>query len=309
LVGYTTSNANMNNQGTNALISCTVTLLSGTYYPIRIHYVEVTGGDNLIFSFTPPGGTQTYNGQGYFFSGTGLDSAFPQENAKIIKDLTGTNTDGVYYILVNGISTPVHCLMNDCYDGGGWMILMKGTTGSTFQYSANYWTSKNTLNAGDLTRSDADAKYDTFNYSTVKDVLAIWPDIPSRSYTNPYGNNGGSIFVDDGWTWMVNNWNETTRITPFTGFNTTRLPHQNSSSLFQTYGINNPSRYNGFGGWCSRQTGSSQHAFAGTGNANIRWGFLFNNETNEFSTCDVFCGIGMGGLANYSAGDYNNGGA
>jgi len=310
LVGYTTSNANMNNQGTNALISCTVTLLSGTYYPIRIHYVEVAGGDNLIFSFTPPGGTQTYNGQGYFFSGTGLDSAFPQESAKIIKDLTNTNKDGVYYILVNGISTPVHCLMNDCYDGGGWMILMKGTTGSTFQYSANYWTSKNTLNAGDLTRNDADAKYDTFNYSTVKDVLAIWPDIPPRSYTNPYGNNGGSIFVDDGWTWMVNNWNETTRITPFTGFNTTRLPHQNSLSSFQTYGINNPSRYNGFGGWCSRQTGSYQHVFYSTGNnANVRWGFLFNNETNELNTCDVFCGIGMGGLANQSAGDFNNGGA
>ncbi len=310
LVGYTTSNANMNNAGTNALISCTVTLLAGTYYPIRIHYVEVAGGDNIEFSFTPPGGTRTYNGQGYFFSGTGLDSAFPQESAKIIKDLTNTNKDGVYYILVNGISTPIHCLMNDCYDGGGWMMLMKGTTGTTFQYSSNYWTSKNTLNASDLTRNDADAKYDTFNYSTVKDVLAIWPDIPSTSYTNPYGQNGGSIFVSDGWTWMVNNWNETTRTTPFTGFNTTRLPHQNSSSSFQTYGINNPYRYNGFGGWCSRQSGSYQHVFYSTGNnANVRWGFLFNNETNEFSSCDVFCGIGMGSLANYSAGDYNNDGA
>ena len=309
LVGYTTSNANMNNAGNNALISCTVTLLAGTYYPIRIHYVEVAGGDDLTFSFTPPGGTQTYNGQGYFFSGTGLDSAFPQESAKIIKDLTSTNKDGVYYILVNGISTPIHCLMNDCYDGGGWMMLMKGTTGSTFQYSSNYWTSKNTLNASDLTRNDADAKYDTFNYSTVKDVLAIWPDIPSTSYTNPYGQNGGSIFVSDGWTWLLNNWNETSRITPLTGFSTTRLPHQNTSSVFQTYGINNPFRYNGFGGWCSRQTGAYSHGFSGTGNANVRWGFLFNNESNELNTCDVFCGIGMGALANYSAGDYNNGGA
>jgi hypothetical protein len=307
LVGYTTSNANMNNAGTNALISCTVTLLAGTYYPIRIHYTEVAGGDDLQFSFTPPGGTRTYNGQGYFFSGTGLDSAFPQESAKIIKDLTGTNKDGVYYILVNGISTPIHCLMNDCYDGGGWMILMKGTRGTTFQYSSNYWTAKNTLNAADLTRSDADAKYNTFNYSTVKDVLAIWPDIPPRSYTNPYGNNGGSIFVDDGWTWMVNNWNESTRITPFTGFNTSRFAHQNTLSSFQTYGINNPFRYNGFGDWCSRQTGSYRHGFVGTGNANVRWGFLFNNETNEYNSCDVFCGIGMGGLASQSAGDYNNG--
>ena len=318
LVGYTTSNANMNNQGTNAPISCTVTLLAGTYYPIRIHYVEVAGGDNLIFSFTPPGGTQTYNGQGYFFSGTGLDSAFPQESAKIIKDLTNTNKDGVYYILVNGISTPIHCLMNDCYDGGGWMILMKGTRGTTFQHSANYWTSKNTLNAGDLTRNDADAKYNTFNYSTVKDVLAIWPDIPPRSYTNPYGQNGGSIFVDDGWTWMVNNWNESTRTTPFTGFSTTRLPHQNTSSSFQTYGINNPFRYNGFGGWCSRQTGAYAHGFNLIGTSNngewqgpyVRWGFLFNNES-DFASNDVLCGIGMGNgnYTVYSAGDFNNGGA
>jgi hypothetical protein len=194
--------------------------------------------------------------------------------------------------------------MNDCYDGGGWMMLMKGTRGDTFRYSANYWTRKNTLNAGDTTRNDADAKYDTFNYSTVKDVLAIWPDIPSRSYTNPYGNNGGSIFVDDGWTWMVNNWNETTRITPLSGFNTPRNPHQNTSSIYQTYGINNPFRYNGFGTWCSNQTGSYWHGFAGTGNRNVRWGFLFNNETNDYVSSDAHVGIGSGGTNDASAGDF-----
>jgi hypothetical protein len=306
LVGYTTSNANINNGGSHAVttVSSTVTLLAGTYYPIRIHFSEGGGGDDLQFSFTPPGGTRTYNGQGYYFSGTGLDSAFPQESAKIIKDLTGTNTDGVYYILVNGISTPIHCLMNDCYDGGGWMILMKGTRGTTFQYSANYWTRKNTLNAGDLTRSDADAKYDTFNYSTVKDVLAIFPDIPSTSYTNPYGQNGGSIFVSDGWTWMVNNWNETSRITPLTGFNTPRNPHVNTTSLFQTYGINNPFRYNGFGTWCSSQTGAYWHGFSGSGNYFVRWGFLFNNETGDYNSSDAYVGIGMGGGLSYSAGDH-----
>jgi hypothetical protein len=318
LVGYTTSNANINN-GTavwGTPINCAVTMIAGNYYPIRIHYTENTGGNDLQFSFTPPGGTQTYNGQGYFFSGTGLDSAFPQESAKIIKDITNTNKDGVYYILVNGISTPIHCLMNDCYDGGGWMMLMKGTRGTTFQYSANYWTRKNTLNAGDTTRNDADAKYDTFNYSTVKDVLAIWPDIPSRSYTNPYGNNGGSIFVDDGWTWMVNNWNETTRTTPFTGFSTARNPHVNTSSLYQTYGINNPFRYNGYGTWCSNQSGAYWHGFNGNGTSGgsypgpyIRWGFLFNNE-GDYATCDAFVGIGMGSgsYGTYSAGDFTTGG-
>jgi hypothetical protein len=105
---------------------------------------------------------------------------------------------------------------------------------------------------------------------------------------------------------MVNNWNETSRTTPLTGFNTTRIPHQNTTNWMQTYGINNPFRYNGFGGWCSRQTGAYQHVFYSTSNnANVRWGFVFNNETNDLATCDVFCGIGMGGLANQSAGDYN----
>ena len=303
LVGYTTSNATIQIPiiGT---ASGTVTLLAGTYYPMRIHCTEQIGGDDLQFSFTPPGGTQIFNGQGFFFSGTGVDSAFPQESAKIIKDLTNTNKDGIYYILVNGISTPIHCLMNDCYDGGGWMMLMKGTRGNAFQYDANYWTAENTLNAGDTTRSDADAKYNTFNYSTVKDVLAIWPDIPSTSYTNVYGQNGGSIFVSDGWTWMVNNWNETTRTTPLTGFNTARAPHKNSGSIYQTYGINNPFRYNGFGNWCSNQPGAYLHAFSEGSNKKIRWGFLFNNETTEYVSSDVLVGIGMGGSGtSYSAGD------
>jgi hypothetical protein len=311
LVGYTTGNANMSAAfGVNG--SYTVTLFTGTYYPIRIHYTDNTSNNDLQFRFTPPGGTQTSNGQGYFFSGTGLDSAFPQESAKIIKDLTNTNKDGVYYILVNGISTPVHCLMNDCYDGGGWMMLMKGgnTSSNTFQYSSNYWTTKNTLNAGDLTRNNADAKYDTYNYSTVKDVLCIWPEYSPTGSTNPYGQNGGSIFVNDGWTWLLNNWNETSRITPFTGFTTSRLPHQNTLSATQTYGINNPFRYNGFSSnLFATQNGAYVHGFnrSGTGASgpSVRWGFLFNNEA-DLATCDTYCGIGCGGATyNISAGNVN----
>ena len=72
LINYTTGNANMTaSTGVNG--SCTVTLLSGTYYPVRIQWSENLVSDDLQFSFTPPGGTRTWNGQGYFFSGTGLD--------------------------------------------------------------------------------------------------------------------------------------------------------------------------------------------------------------------------------------------
>jgi len=105
------------------------------------------------------------------------------------------------------------------------------------------------------------------------------------------------------------NWNETTRLTPFTGFNTTRIPHQNTTNWLQTYGINNPFRYNGFGGWCSTEFGAYQHVFNSDSNVKVKWGFIFNNETGELSSCDVFCGIGMGGEVGYSAGDWSRHGA
>jgi hypothetical protein len=214
LSGYTTSNANINNGGLHGVltVSTTISLIAGVYYPIRIHFGQNAGGEDMRVSFTPPGGSNTYNGQGYFFSSIGINQAYPAESAKVIKDLTGTNTDGVYYINVNGNSTPVYCLMNDHYDGGGWMMLMKATRGTTFQYGSNNWTNHTTLNPTQTNRNDGDAKFDTFNYMPIKDVLAIWPDISPNSYSNIYGKNGGSIYAGEGWTWKIDNWNSYTPV-------------------------------------------------------------------------------------------------
>ena len=212
LFGYTTGNSNISNGGTHAmaLVTCTVTLLAGVYYPIRILYGDSGGGgSDLNFYITPPGGIPTGNGQSYFFSSTGVSSAYPAESAKVIKDITGTNTDGVYYINVNGTSTGTYCLMNDMYDGGGWMMLMKATRGTTFQHASTHWTTTSTLNPTDLTRNDADAKYDVFNYSNIKDIMAIWPDINPDSYLNVYSKPGGCFYVKDGWIWKVDNWSYT----------------------------------------------------------------------------------------------------
>lgn len=207
LSGYTTSNYLLyENSGHPGTRFGSIFLIEGVYYPFRMRWGEGGGADYISLAFTSPNGTKTSDGRGYFFSSTGSNQAYPAESAKIIKDITETNTDGVYYINVNGTSTPVHCLMNDNYDGGGWMMLMKATRGTTFNYSANYWTTANTLNPTDTTRNDADAKYDTFNYSQIKDVMAIWPDIPSSSYTNVYGKNGGSLNIQDGWVWKIDNW-------------------------------------------------------------------------------------------------------
>lgn len=211
LSGYTTSNYLLyENSGHPGTRTNTIYLIEGVYYPFRMRWGESLILESISLNFTPPGGTQTFDGTGYFFSSIGTNQAYPGESAKVIKEISQTNIDGIYYINVNGVSTATYCLMNDIYDGGGWMMLMKATRGGTFQYSANYWTTANTLNPGETNRNDGDAKFDTFNYTPIKDVLAIWPDISSTAYTNVYGKNGGSLLLDDGWTWKIDNWYDVT---------------------------------------------------------------------------------------------------
>jgi hypothetical protein len=324
LSGYTTGNANAStNANPPVTTSFTISLIAGVYYPIRFQQQQGTSGVQMQLSFQPPSGGITSNGQGYFFSGNGSDQAFPQESAKIIKDLTNTNTDGIYYILVNGISTPTYCLMNDIYDGGGWMMLMKMSTNTqAFTYDSSYWKYINTLNASDVTRNTGDAKYNVFNYVPVKDILGIWPDISPTSYTNVYGNNGGSFLTGDGWTWLLNNWSSGSKVTGLSGFNTSRPAGMYTTNVLQPVGINNPFYYNGVGNWCSNETGSYLHyinSVSGSGitggslitgtnspgtaacNQSIRWGMLYNNETGDLNSCDAYQGIGVN--TNFSAGD------
>jgi uncharacterized repeat protein (TIGR02543 family) len=110
----------------------------------------------------------------------GLCSTQPGRNAQEIKSTINTNTNDVYWILVNGVATQVYCIMDSAMDGGGWMLAMKGAnTGSTFNYSSSYWTTTNTLNTSLTRRNDTnneDAKFDVFNYTQAEKVMAIFPD-------------------------------------------------------------------------------------------------------------------------------------
>jgi hypothetical protein len=205
LSGFTTANANMS--ANLATGTTSIYLVEGVYYPIRIRHSQQTGFNDLQFYFTPPSGSESSDGAGYYFSSIGTNQAYPAESAKVIKDISQTNIDGVYYINVNGVSTATYCLMNDIYDGGGWMMLMKATTGTTFNYNSDYWRRINTLNPSETNRNNGDAKFDAFNHMPIKDVMAIWPDISSTAYTNVYGKNGGSLLIDDGWAWKIDNWN------------------------------------------------------------------------------------------------------
>jgi len=304
LAGYTTSNCVVNNGGghSQTYVSGNIYLTAGTYYPIRIQYGDGGGGYNFYMYLSSSTISATSNFAPYVYYSLGSASAFPAESARIIKAISpSTNTDGVYYINVNGVSTPTYCLMNSAWNGGGWMMLMKATRGTTFEYSSGYWTGVNTLNTGSTDRTNADAKFDVMNYAMIKDVMAVWPDT---------GYTGGSIASPpDSWTWVVNNYYgggaRTTALTGFSASNTRDSP------IYP-----NPLSYPGFSSsiW-SYQTPSQRMVFGGgthLGSINnlMRWGFVFNeNAPGDFSSSDAAGGIGMSigwnaASASYSAGDF-----
>lgn len=121
-------------------------------------------------------------------------------SAAAIKAINPSAQDGVYWIDLPTVGpTQIYCIMNSAYDGGGWMMAMKATRGTTFNYSSNYWTTANTLNPSQTNTNDGDAKFHTMNYFPAKDMMAIFPDM----------SNGGSIAGSTrGWTWLEKNFVE-----------------------------------------------------------------------------------------------------
>ncbi len=304
--GYTTANALVNNGGIHTLQerSGTISLTADTLYPIRIQFGDNTSSDGFSLSFSGPGITRTYNFSGYVFFGMGVYSNYPTPSARILRSITKTNEDGIYYITVGDTSAPTYCLMNMKWDGGGWMMMMKATRGSTFNYYSSYWTDANTtLNTNDLTRNNADAKYGVMNTAPIKDVMAFWPDV---------GQTGGSIPQSETWTWLVNNYygGGGARTTAITGFST--------GSARDVPSYSDPSSFPGFSTaiWSS-QSPAKKFVIGGVNHISsswfqVRWGFLWNeNGATDYGSPDAFGGIGMygawgGGGANnsYSAGDY-----
>jgi hypothetical protein len=231
LSGYATSNCVVNNGGTHAVVyvSGTISLTANTYTPIRIQFGEAAGGKDCQCSFSGPGISTTNNFSGYAFFPIGGNASFPANAARLIKNVTATNTDGTYFINVNGTSALTYCLMNSAWNGGGWMMMMKATRGTTFNYSSGYWTAINTLNTGSTDLTDADAKFNVMNYAQVKDLLALWPDT---------GYSGGSIpsppiFT---WTWLANNYSYGSRVTVLSGLNTSRDVTNDTSATIGTTG-------------------------------------------------------------------------
>jgi len=67
--GFTTANATVNNGGAhgNRELSGTISLTAGVYYPIRIQFGEIGGGDVMTFNYSTPTITKTTNVTGRVF--------------------------------------------------------------------------------------------------------------------------------------------------------------------------------------------------------------------------------------------------
>ena len=250
-----------------------------------------------------------------------LGSAFnPADSAQTIKTLNSNAPNGVYYInLPTAGPTKTFCIMDSAFDGGGWMLAMKATRGTTFNYAASYWTSRNLLNQTNLNQDDGDAKYDAFNYFEGTDLMARWPDIAT---------SGGSIAGTGTWTWMEK------------GFNGGRASTRTNLVDFFTNAGTYVSGYGGyflrdaktFTGWASGIFSSqvdirfygfnfiNHPAYYGM-IARCRWGFGWNENGEGLyvspatlasvggvsGSDDVAGGIGLDSqFGNYSAGDRIN---
>jgi hypothetical protein len=203
--------------------------------------------------------------------------------------------------------------MNSAIDGGGWMMAMKATRGTTFNFNSVYWEGLNTLNPTQTNRNDGDAKFNVFNYSPVKDALALWPDI----------GQGGSLSVSGyPWIWLQNNMNGGTRQSLRTFFSTVGLRsgqamNPGGRGLF----IRDAKTFSGWAaGVFSSQVDVRFYGFnyennpGYSSNWRVRWGFGWNenseglypsNNVSFIGSNDLTGGIGLDANGqNFSAGDY-----
>jgi hypothetical protein len=121
-------------------------------------------------------------------AGIGMSPDCPAYSPQEIFDIHGTQADGEYWLLVAGVATRVHVLMDPVYagiDGSGFLQLMHigssngggytglSGSGARFNYDSPLWTDQLlTLNAdrGVYTTS----KRNTYNFTPVSKVMSIF---------------------------------------------------------------------------------------------------------------------------------------
>ena len=303
-----------------------INLIAGKKYFFEARMQQGTGGFGIrlfwkspLQSATPSLFTSVHPANTYFQSWTqnlqemvsspdmdGSSAAKAAPNAKYLQIAFNNFTDGVYWINLPYVGpTQIYCLLNSKIDGGGWMMMMKATTGTTFNYSSAYWTGVNTLNPSFYNRGNADAKFDAMNYFYAKDMMALWPDIPWNYGSSSTGGSVNTSGVYNNWCWLQNNFNNGIRVTPIDFFS-------RADKLF----FGDASNFAGKGTVFSSQSDIRFYGFNyinASSTAKVRWGFGWNENggglypNGAATSNDVSGGIGMSGLfstnINYSAGD------
>ncbi len=304
----------------------TINVTAGQKYFFEVRMQQGSGGYGLrlfwkspLQAATPSTYTTTNPANTYYQSWTqnlqemvanpdmdGTSALKAAPNAKYIQTAFSNNTDGVYWINIPYVGpTQIYCLLNSAISGGGWMMMMKATTGNTFNYDSSYWTAVNTLNPTYYNRNNEDAKFDIMNYYYAKDMMALWPDIAWNYGSSTTGGSVNTSGSYNQWCWLQNNFNSGVRVTPINFFN----------SSAKSY-IMDASNFAGKGTAFSSQTDVRFYGFNyinTSSQAKVRWGFGWNENGgglypggNEGSN-DVTGGIGMSGAFttgnSYSAGD------
>lgn len=304
----------------------TINLSAGQKYTFEVRMQQGAGGYGLrlywkspLQSATPTSYTSVLPANTYYSSWTqnlqemvsnpdmdGSTAARAAPSAKYIQTAFSNYSDGVYWINLPYVGpTQLYCLLNTTIDGGGWMMMMKATRGTTFNYSSTHWNTVSTLNTSNANRNDGDAKFDAMNYFFAKDMMALWPDIPSNYNSSNTGGSVNTSGVYNNWCWLQNNFNSGVRITPINFFNSSTKLFLGNANSFTLKGTAFSSQVDVlFYGFNYTNTNST---------ASVRWGFGWNENGgglypngNETSN-DVSGGIGMSGVfstgVNYSAGD------
>lgn len=232
----------------------------------------------------------------------GFSSACPALSPQEVYNLYGNNVDTAIWLTsdssTSGTPIRVFALMNhgSTYNSG-WILLAKGAQGSTnFGYSSSVFSGSGyTLNPTSLTNdTTTDAVFSAFDSYPVTNSLI---GFSNPTYASNIAMNGGDLSNNywNSWVWLETN-------TPQTMY--TRLT---TASTLATNGSVRTSLFkSGSNYFFGNETGYIGYGYLMTTCINVRWGIVFNNETDQ-SSCDVGVGLGLGGglTGNINTSNYN----
>ena len=122
---------------------------------------NVTSSTTLSFTLRATANTKTADRAFSIIvnpAGDGSSSTRAGTSAQAIKTLTGTTTNGTYWIKPTGVSTAYQAYCNMNIDGGVILGAKLEESASYWHYDSNLWTSNNNYNSSSLNANSANAK-------------------------------------------------------------------------------------------------------------------------------------------------------